>query len=108
MFDKIKSLFSGISSMISGGTDFMKSMIDVSPTSPSSMRFSFLFIVIISNLAMWGGVIGLIIYHGKFPEMNQGLIELYGLANIIAFGGKVWQKGKESSLPNETDPNAIK
>lgn len=62
----------------------------------SSTRFSFIFAVIISNIVIFLALTVLTVKEGKFPEVPEGILWLYALANGIAFTGKVVQKTKET------------
>lgn len=61
----------------------------------SSTRFAFIFSVLISNIVIFVSVAILIFQNGTIPDIPEGVLFLYALANGIAFTGKVVQKFKE-------------
>lgn len=67
----------------------------------SSTRFAFIFAVLISNIVIFITLTVLTIKGGAFPDIPEGILWLYALANGIAFTGKVSQKFKETSTPIE-------
>lgn len=68
----------------------------------SSTRFSFIFAVILSNVVIFVTLTVLTVKEGKFPDIPEGILWLYALANGIAFTGKVVQKAKESKPEDKT------
>jgi len=64
-------------------------------TSWSATRFSFVTTVVMSNISVWSMFIYVTLKDGIMPDIAQGTLFLYALANGISFAGKVWQKGKE-------------
>lgn len=67
----------------------------------SSARFTFVFTVLLSNLIIFIALFALIIKEGKFPDVPEGVLWLYGVANGISFVGKVSQKFRETKVPRE-------
>ena len=61
----------------------------------SSTRFAFIFTVSISNISVFLSVLILTIKDGVIPDVPEGILWLYALANGISFTGKVAQKFKE-------------
>lgn len=64
----------------------------------SSMRFSFIFTMLLSNLCVWLTWLVISICEGKMVDIPQSVLALYGIANGIGFGSKLRQKGKELSV----------
>ena len=75
---------------------FLRSTIDnlLSPDekSMSSMRFSFLLSVIISNLTIFGLWFVLSIIKGELLVIPESVFILYGSANGLSISGKIIQK----------------
>jgi len=69
----------------------------------SSTRFTFVFTVLLSNVVIFTLFAIFSMSDGKFPEISEGVLWLYAIANGIAFTGKVSQKFKEGNN-NETNP----
>lgn len=64
----------------------------------SSTRFVFVFTVLLSNIIIFSALTVLIIKDGKFPDVPEGILWLYAIANGVAFTGKVTQKKSEPSI----------
>ena len=62
----------------------------------SSTRFSFIVTVLVSNFIVFGLIAYNTILTGSLPDVPEGLIWIYALANGISFAGKVAQKFKEN------------
>jgi len=75
--------------------DYLKSLID-STTSHSSGRFAFLLTIIISNISVWGTWIVVCLATSTVHDIPAGVAAIYGLANGIAFTGKVAAKSVEN------------
>jgi len=69
---------------------------DSEPGAWSATRFAFVFAVLISNVIVFFSIAYIAISDGKIPDIPEGVIWIYALANGIAFGGKVIQKFKET------------
>lgn len=67
----------------------------------SATRFSFVFSVIMSNVVLFGIIMYETILTGKVPDVPEGAIWIYALANGISFAGKVSQKFGELKNKNE-------
>lgn len=61
----------------------------------SSMRFGFIFMMLISNLCVWLTWVAVCAIKGEILSIPESVIGLYTIANGIGFGSKVRQKGKE-------------
>lgn len=72
----------------------------------SSTRFSFLLATMLSNIIIFIILTVLTIKNGKFPEIPEGVLWLYALANGLSFAGKVSQKTQEvkSNAPSVNKP----
>lgn len=68
----------------------------------SSMRFTFLFSCIISNITVFGIWSGLSIYEGKILPVHESIIALYCFANGISVTGKLIQKNFEDKYSVNT------
>jgi hypothetical protein len=64
-------------------------------TNWSSVRFSFIVTVIISNICFWGIWTGLSIFQNTILTIPESVIVIYCLANGIAVGSKLVQKPME-------------
>lgn len=78
----------------------------------SSTRFSFIFSVVLSNVVLFTLIGYETISTGKVPDVPEGAIWIYALANGISFSGKVFQKlgelknsknGDSSNTENKTE-----
>lgn len=67
----------------------------------SSARFTFVFTVLLSNIIIFVALAVLLIKESKFPDVPEGVLWLYGVANGISFAGKVSQKFRETKTPTE-------
>ncbi len=70
-------------------------------TAWSSVRFAFIFSVLLSNTVIFVSLLVLVISDTTFPDIPEGVLWLYALANGISFAGKITQKFKENTN-NET------
>ena len=61
----------------------------------SSTRFAFVFSVLTSNIVVFVSYAYLAFKNGQLPDVPEGTLWLFALANGIAFTGKVVQKNKE-------------
>ena len=68
----------------------------------SSTRFSFIFSVVMSNIIMFGIICYETVLTGKVPDVPEGAIWMYALANGISFAGKVSQKLGELKNSSKT------
>lgn len=73
----------------------------------SSTRFSFIFSVVLSNVVVFSLIGYETILTGKVPDVPEGTIWIYALANGISFAGKVSQKFGElkASKTSDTEEN---
>jgi len=69
----------------------------------SSARFAFLFSIILSNTIMWGAILYFVISTGKFPEVPEGVVWIYGVANGAAGAYKGYQKLQENKYIQPED-----
>ena len=77
----------------------------------SSMRFGFIFMMLLSNLCVWLIWIVICSIKGEMVSIPESVLGLYAIANGIGFGSKVRQKGKEINLEdivNTIKDNTIK
>lgn len=72
----------------------------------SSMRFGFIFMMLLSNLSVWLTWVTICAIKGDMVSIPESVLGLYAIANGIGFGTKVRQKGKE--LNAETIIDRIK
>lgn len=71
----------------------------------SATRAAFIFTTLLSNIALWFGIVYLIIQNNTFPIIPDTIVVLYGVANGIASLTKVMQKKQERIL-SETEINS--
>lgn len=69
----------------------------------SSTRFSFIFSVILSNVVLFSLIGYETVLTGKVPDVPEGAIWIYALANGISFAGKVSQKLGELKNSKNSD-----
>ena len=62
----------------------------------SSKRFTFLFTVLVSNIAFWIPFIIITILNWEFPTVSMSIVYIYGMANGFAIGGKLIQRHEET------------
>lgn len=62
----------------------------------SSTRFSMLFTIVLSNLALWGVWVALSIHAHAMIPIDSSIITVYSMANALHLGAKLIQKGQES------------
>ena len=100
----MKALLNKLSSMLEENTSIR---------AWSSTRFAFIFSVIISNVLIFGVIAYETILTGKVPDVPEGAIWIYALANGISFVGKVSQKigelkNEKNNEPKNEDDNSKK
>ena len=71
----------------------------------SSTRFAFIFTVMISNIVIFLAITILIIKDWRFPDVPEGILWLYALANGLSFAGKVTQKVQEVKETKKIEEN---
>jgi hypothetical protein len=69
----------------------------------SSIRFGFIFMMILSNVCVWFTWVIISFVQWKLLAIPESVLGLYAIANGIGFGSKVRQKGKELSVVNIVD-----
>lgn len=62
----------------------------------SSKRFTYLFTVLVSNIAFWIPFVIITWVTGNFPSVDMEIVYIYGMANGFAIGGKLIQRHEET------------
>lgn len=69
----------------------------------SSVRFGFIFMMLLSNLCVWWTWVAICAIKGEMVSIPESVLGLYAIANGIGFGSKVRQKGKELNFSSIVD-----
>lgn len=69
----------------------------------SSVRFGFIFMMLLSNLCVWLTWVVICAIKGEMVSIPESVLGLYAIANGIGFGSKVRQKGKELNFSSIMD-----
>lgn len=69
----------------------------------SSIRFGFIFMMLLSNLCVWLTWVAICAITGTMVSIPESVLGLYAIANGIGFGSKVRQKGKELNFSSIVD-----
>lgn len=72
----------------------------------SANRVAYILTMFISNFIVWAGILILIIVNMSFPDVPDGVIMIYGIANGVSSISKVFQKREErivQKITNEQD-----
>lgn len=69
----------------------------------SSQRFSFLFTVILSNVAIIGTWVVLSFYNKRLIEIPESVLVLYGFANGLSMATKLVQNKQENKTEDKKE-----
>lgn len=86
---------------------YFRELIDYNGTQ-SSGRFAFLLQVVFSNVAVWYSWLFVCIWTRTIVDIPVGVYTVYGIANGVAFAGKVGQSATERQSPNTSVTTEVK